>query len=187
MIAFLPRYAPAFARLAAAGESGGALPLRAPVTGFTRKRALPRWRSDIWRDANFAPKAARARVVLFVDTFNRYFEPENARAAHPRAAGGGYRVNRCSPARRAAALLRRTFLSAGLAEEAKRGTTPDRSRAARSSSAACRSSAWSRPARSRCATNWLRCCPAKSRGLRRILLFEEFVCASRTRDAGTCR
>ena len=55
-------------------------------------------------------------VVLFVDTFNRYFEPENARAALKVLQAAGYSVHM----RRAALCCGRTFLSAGLVDEAKR-------------------------------------------------------------------
>jgi Fe-S oxidoreductase len=54
-------------------------------------------------------------VVLFVDTFNRYFEPENARAALKVLQAAGHRVyaprDLCCG---------RTFLSVGLVDEAKR-------------------------------------------------------------------
>ena len=54
-------------------------------------------------------------VVLFVDTFNRYFEPENARAALKVLEAAGYRVH--APR---GLCCGRTFLSAGLVEEAKK-------------------------------------------------------------------
>jgi Fe-S oxidoreductase len=53
--------------------------------------------------------------VLFVDTFNRYFEPENARAALKVLEAAGYRVSAPGPV-----CCGRTFLSVGLVEEAKR-------------------------------------------------------------------
>src|SRR6185503_10472215 len=56
-----------------------------------------------------------ADVVLFVDTFNRYFEPENARAAMAVLRAAGYEVH--APA---GLCCGRTFLSAGMADEAKR-------------------------------------------------------------------
>jgi Fe-S oxidoreductase len=121
MIAFLPRYAPAFARLAAAANLAGALPLRGAVAGFTTKRALPRWRSDTWRDGELAAAKGSREVLLFVDTFNRYFEPENARATARVLQAAGYRVSALAPqAGERPLCCGRTFLSAGLAEEAKR-------------------------------------------------------------------
>jgi len=77
--------------------------------GFARD--LPRWRSDWFRDTG----AADGDVVLFVDTFNRYFEPENARAAMNVLVAAGYRVH--APA---GLCCGRTFLSAGMVDEAKR-------------------------------------------------------------------
>jgi FAD/FMN-containing dehydrogenase/Fe-S oxidoreductase len=121
MIAFLPRYAPAFARLGAVANLAGALPLRGAVAGFTTKRALPRWRSDIWRDGELAAAKGSREVLLFVDTFNRYFEPENARATARVLQAAGYRVSALAPqAGERPLCCGRTFLSAGLAEEAKR-------------------------------------------------------------------
>jgi Fe-S oxidoreductase len=59
-------------------------------------------------------------VVLVVDTFNRYFEPENARAAERVLARAGYRVISPDPASGRPLCCGRTFLSAGLIEEARR-------------------------------------------------------------------
>jgi FAD/FMN-containing dehydrogenase/Fe-S oxidoreductase len=106
-IAFLPRYAPFAARLAPLSNFlshafKGAL-------GFGRE--LPRWRSDWFRDAG----THDGDVVLFVDTFNRYFEPENARAAMAVLTAAGYRVH--APV---GLCCGRTFLSAGMIDEAKR-------------------------------------------------------------------
>jgi len=59
-------------------------------------------------------------VVLLVDTFNRYFEPENARAAERVLTRAGYRVLSPDPARGRPLCCGRTFLSAGLVDEARR-------------------------------------------------------------------
>ncbi|HYL23889.1 MAG TPA: FAD-linked oxidase C-terminal domain-containing protein, partial [Burkholderiales bacterium] len=107
-IGFLPRYAPLAARLAPLANLGTALLKRA--LGFAR-RPLPRWRRDYFRDAG----AAEGDVVLFVDTFNRYFEPENARAAKTVLEAAGYRVQIPH-----GVCCGRTFLSVGMVEEAKR-------------------------------------------------------------------
>jgi Fe-S oxidoreductase len=58
-------------------------------------------------------------VVLLVDTFNRYFEPENARAAEHVLTRAGYRVVSPDPAKGRPLCCGRTFLSAGLVEEAR--------------------------------------------------------------------
>jgi Fe-S oxidoreductase len=60
-------------------------------------------------------------LVLFGDTFNRYFEPENLNAAERVLQGAGYRLHRVEPAGGGQALCcGRTFLSAGLVDDARR-------------------------------------------------------------------
>ncbi|HEY1299708.1 MAG TPA: FAD-linked oxidase C-terminal domain-containing protein [Stellaceae bacterium] len=58
-------------------------------------------------------------VVLLVDTFNRYFEPENARAAERVLARAGYRVVCPDPPRGRPLCCGRTFLAAGLLDKAR--------------------------------------------------------------------
>ncbi len=59
-------------------------------------------------------------VVLFADTFNTWFEPENARAASRVLEAAGFRVRAAAPppGERRPLCCGRTFLSAGLVEEA---------------------------------------------------------------------
>jgi Fe-S oxidoreductase len=82
-------------------------------------------------DVSLAPMGERDRVrgnearskelVLFVDTFNRYFEPENARAAGAVLHAAGYTVHLPRPNDDSRPLCcGRTFLAAGLVDEAKR-------------------------------------------------------------------
>jgi Fe-S oxidoreductase len=60
-------------------------------------------------------------VVLFADSFNRYFEPDNLRAALKVLAASGYRVHAAKDADGARPLCcGRTFLSVGLVEEARK-------------------------------------------------------------------
>jgi FAD/FMN-containing dehydrogenase/Fe-S oxidoreductase len=59
-------------------------------------------------------------VVLLVDTFNRYFEPENAYAAERVLARAGYRAVSPDPERGRPLCCGRTFLAAGLVDEARR-------------------------------------------------------------------
>jgi len=107
-IAFLPRYAPFAAPVAPLANLATAMLKRA--LGFAR-RPLPRWRRDYFRDTG----VAQGDVVLFVDTFNRYFEPENARAAKAVLEAAGCRVQ--IPR---GVCCGRTFLSVGMVDEAKR-------------------------------------------------------------------
>jgi Fe-S oxidoreductase len=57
---------------------------------------------------------------LLVDTFNRYFEPENARAAERVLSRAGYRAVSADPAGKRPLCCGRTFLAAGLVDEARR-------------------------------------------------------------------
>jgi FAD/FMN-containing dehydrogenase/Fe-S oxidoreductase len=118
LIAYLPRYAPLAKRFAPLVNALQAL--GKPFLGFASKRSLPAWRSDAFA----APEATVARngreVVLFVDTFNTYFEPENARAALRVLQAAGYTVHLPRPADDARPLCcGRTFLAGGLVEEAR--------------------------------------------------------------------
>jgi FAD/FMN-containing dehydrogenase/Fe-S oxidoreductase len=61
----------------------------------------------------------RREIVLLVDTFNRWFEPENARAAERVLTRAGYRVVSPDPARERPLCCGRTFLAAGLVDEAR--------------------------------------------------------------------
>ena len=64
----------------------------------------------------------RPEVVLFADTFNTWFEPENARAAVRVLRAAGFRVRPAAPpsGERRPLCCGRTFLAAGLVEEAAR-------------------------------------------------------------------
>jgi FAD/FMN-containing dehydrogenase/Fe-S oxidoreductase len=108
-IAYLPRYARWAARLAPFANFFSSATKSA--LGFSPKRQLPKWRSDFFAEEG----SPDGDVVLFVDTFNRYFEPENARAAIRVLEASGRRVyaprNLCCG---------RTFLSVGMVNEAKR-------------------------------------------------------------------
>ncbi len=64
--------------------------------------------------------ARRGEVVLLVDTFNRYFEPENVHAALDVLKAAGYRVEIAAPRDGGRPLCcGRTFLAAGLVDEAR--------------------------------------------------------------------
>jgi len=116
-IAWLPRYAPLAA--AAAPLANAVQGWFAGLAGFTSKRALPAWRRDFFIDRPW-PKTGEREVVLLVDTFNRYFEPENARAAIRVLQAGDYRVHVAQPLEDGRPLCcGRSFLSAGLVDEAR--------------------------------------------------------------------
>ena len=126
LVAYLPRYAPHASRLT---------PLvnvlqRAfkGLLGFASQRSLPNWRRDAFTEKNhphpnLPPEGEgenRRQVVLMIDTFNRYFEPENARAALAVLQAAGYTVHLPQAADGGRPLCcGRTFLAAGLVNEAK--------------------------------------------------------------------
>jgi FAD/FMN-containing dehydrogenase/Fe-S oxidoreductase len=121
LIAHLPRYAPRAARLAPFLNLRNRLPLLARLgeraLGLSARRRLPQWSPRPWRGA--AASGEGSEVVLLVDTFNRYFEPENAHAAARVLARAGYRVVDPDPPKARPLCCGRTFLSAGLVEEAR--------------------------------------------------------------------
>ena len=131
LVGFLPRYAAKAARrprLANMRNRSPSLRDFSRYLGFAPKRSLPRWREDIYRDRSDWSYTANAKgdatrdVVLFADTFNRYFERENLEAAVAVLAAGGYRVHNVPPADGDARPLccGRTFLSIGNVTEAKK-------------------------------------------------------------------
>jgi len=130
MIAYLPRYAPLASRLRGLLNLRDRVPglasLSEKLTGFSARRKLPRWHKQPYQD--MAGAGTGREVVLFADTFNRWFEPENARAAWRVLDRAGYRVASLLPPGIPASAMRplccgRTFLSVGLIEQAKEEAT----------------------------------------------------------------
>ncbi|MGN6388419.1 MAG: FAD-binding and (Fe-S)-binding domain-containing protein [Burkholderiaceae bacterium] len=132
LIAYLPRYAPQASRLAPLMNLRDRIPGAAALSekwlGLSAKRSLPGWRRDtFFRDApkqSAAPAAGAKEVVLFVDTFNNYFESDNARAAFKVLQAAGYHVHLPRPRQSGdddhPLCCGRTYLAAGLVDEAKR-------------------------------------------------------------------
>jgi FAD/FMN-containing dehydrogenase/Fe-S oxidoreductase len=119
VIAYMPRYAPWASRLAPLTNLASAA--SKSLLGFAPKRALPRWRSDAFRAGPVLRGRENREVVLFVDTFNRYFEPENARAAVAVLQSAGYTVHLPGVDKSSRPLCcGRTFLAHGLVDEARR-------------------------------------------------------------------
>jgi FAD/FMN-containing dehydrogenase/Fe-S oxidoreductase len=122
LVAYLPRYAPYGARLAPLlnlrDRLPGAAVLSERLLGMSARRPLPRWRGDRYR-APAAAASGNREVVLLADTFNRYFEPENVTAAHAVLTAAGYRVIEPGPQGERPLCCGRTFLAAGLVEEAR--------------------------------------------------------------------
>jgi FAD/FMN-containing dehydrogenase/Fe-S oxidoreductase len=125
LVAFLPRYASLAARIAPLVNlrNGSALLRRLfeAFAGISAKRDLPEWRSDVFDPTAeaFGPTDG-LEVVLFADTFNRAYERENLDAALNVLVEAGCRVHLPRPAKGKRALCcGRTFLSAGLVEQAR--------------------------------------------------------------------
>jgi FAD/FMN-containing dehydrogenase/Fe-S oxidoreductase len=131
IVAHLPRWAPWAARFPWLANLRDALPGAARFSekyaGFSAQRTLPRWRSDTFLTSAAARQAveATAEVVLLVDTFSNYHEPEIAHAALRVLKAAGYRVAVARATRTDAQPARplccgRTYLAAGLVDNAKR-------------------------------------------------------------------
>jgi FAD/FMN-containing dehydrogenase/Fe-S oxidoreductase len=126
IVAHLPRYAPHLAKFAPLARMHAWVPgaqwIFGKVTGLSSRRSFPRWRRDFFRGRQEIPAAdGQTEVVLFADTFNTYFEPENLRAAVRVLAAGGYRVVLAEPADggRRPLCCGRTYLATGMVEEAR--------------------------------------------------------------------
>jgi FAD/FMN-containing dehydrogenase/Fe-S oxidoreductase len=120
LVAHLPRYAPWVSRapwlanlrdrvLGAAWVSEKAL-------GLAASRPLPQWRGNVWREPT---SATQPDVVFFADSFNRYFEPENIRAAVAVLEAAGLKVGHAVPPSGRSLCCGRTYLAAGMIEQAK--------------------------------------------------------------------
>jgi FAD/FMN-containing dehydrogenase/Fe-S oxidoreductase len=132
LVGFLPHYAPYASRWSWLANLRDRIPAARKASemlaGFSGRRSLPRWRKDVYRDrSDWAYKTASTtepmrEVVLFADTFNRYFERENLDAAMSVLVAAGYRVHAASPADGDERPLccGRTFLSVGAVGEARR-------------------------------------------------------------------
>ena len=116
-VAYLPRYARWASRFAPV--TNALSNVSRGLIGFTRQRRLPRWRSDAFRASAVVRGRENREVLLFVDTFNRYFEPENAQAALDVLQAAGYTVHFPEPAGARPLCCGRTFLAAGLVDQAR--------------------------------------------------------------------
>ncbi len=126
LIARMPHYAPLAARLAPLLNLPNRVPLLRRLleaaTGFSARRSLPIWRADRFdaSSVSLGPEDGH-EVILWADTFNAAFEPENIQAAITLLTGAGYRVHfpRAVDGSRRPLCCGRTFLSVGDVEAAK--------------------------------------------------------------------
>lgn len=131
LVARLPDYAAAASRFAGVLNLRNRVPLLAALgeqlLGFAAGRSLPEWRSRHFfnsgvRGASREELLAAAKpVVLFVDTFNGFFESENAQAAYAVLQAAGYTVHIAGKERADGKHLccGRTYLASGMVDEAR--------------------------------------------------------------------
>lgn len=126
LVAYLPRYAPALSRFYFLANLRDQIPGLATIsewiTGFSAKRTLPKWHAEPFLPhVDAVGPEDGTEVALLADSFNRYFEPANLQAAVDVLVAGGYRVLLPSPPGQHDRPLccGRTFLSAGLVDEAR--------------------------------------------------------------------
>jgi FAD/FMN-containing dehydrogenase/Fe-S oxidoreductase len=131
LIARLPRIAPTASRMPWLFNLRNRSPLLRRLgerwLGLSAQRSLPRFRRDtFWRAAAALPLVTRDQllaapkpVVLFVDTFNGQLDSENAIAAVRVLAAAGYAVHAAQGTRGDSLCCGRTYLAAGMADEAK--------------------------------------------------------------------
>ena len=123
LVAYLPRYARWAAQVPFLMNLRDNVPglarLTERPTGFTATRALPKWSARPFENTELADPGV-PEAVLFADTFNRYYEPENLRAAAQvlKAANVALTVA-TAPKGERPLCCGRTFLSAGLVAQAK--------------------------------------------------------------------
>ncbi|MDP1998940.1 MAG: FAD-linked oxidase C-terminal domain-containing protein, partial [Rhodoferax sp.] len=134
LIGRLPEYAALASRMAPLLNLRNRSPwlarLGEKVLGLSARRSLPQWKRQHFFNANAARLQLASReavlasakpVVLFVDTFNGFFESENAVAAVQVLQAGGYTVHVATKAVADGQHLccGRTYLSVGMVDEAK--------------------------------------------------------------------
>ena len=130
LVGYLPRYAGLASRFAPLANWRNSSPLLRRLFEKLRRHQraarparVPARCVQARREA-FGPEGGR-EVVLFADTFNRAYERENLDAALRVLVEGGYRVHLPKPADRGRPLCcGRTFLSAGLVDQARARTGP---------------------------------------------------------------
>lgn len=131
LIARLPDYAAKASRFSGLLNLRNRVPLLASlgekVLGFSAQRSLPEWQSEHFFNSGVRGAtrdevlAAAKPVVLFVDTFNGFFESANAQAAFEVLQAAGYTVH--IAARQGGdgkhLCCGRTYLASGMVDEAK--------------------------------------------------------------------
>ena len=119
LVAEMPRYARLASMFAPVANLRNRVPALARLAerwlGLSAARALPQWRRDRFRDSEAPPGGD---VLLLADTFNRYFEPENLRAAVRVLRAAGFTPSVASAGGRPLC-CGRTYLAAGMVGRAR--------------------------------------------------------------------
>ena len=131
LVAYLPDYAPLASRFAPLLNLRDKIPGLAVLSekwlGLSSKRTLPQWQTKTFFNAGIKTASrehvlsAAKPVVLFVDTFNGYFESDNALSAVNVLQAAGYTVHVASKSAPDGKALccGRTYLASGMVDEAK--------------------------------------------------------------------
>jgi Fe-S oxidoreductase len=130
LIANLPRYAPWVSKLGPLANLAQAI--GRGFVGFASQRSLPNWRGNAL--STLSPSGERQgntwgergqgeesrEVVLFLDTFTNYFDPENAHAAFKVLEAAGYTVHlpQAKDTKRPLC-CGRTYLATGMVDKAR--------------------------------------------------------------------
>jgi FAD/FMN-containing dehydrogenase/Fe-S oxidoreductase len=128
-VAYLPHYAGLASRLSGLLTIAQKIPFITPTIkkslGLASERSLPIFKPSFLsqqeklKSSGASVQAEQREVVLFVDTFNNHLEPDNARAALKVLRAAGYHVHLPKPMNSKPVCCGRTFLAAGLIEQAK--------------------------------------------------------------------
>jgi FAD/FMN-containing dehydrogenase/Fe-S oxidoreductase len=131
LVAYLPDYAHWASRLAPLLNLRDKIPglalLSEKMMGFSARRTLPQWKTQTFFNSGAVSAsreevlAAAKPVVLFVDTFNGYFEAGNASSALKVLQAAGYTVHIATKtvADGKSLCCGRTYLASGMVDQAK--------------------------------------------------------------------
>ena len=131
LVAYLPDYAHWASRIAPLLNLRDKIPglaaLSEKMMGFSAKRTLPQWKTQTFFNSGTVSAsredvlASAKPVVLFVDTFNGYFEPDNASSALKVLQAAGYTVHVATKtvADGKSLCCGRTYLASGMVDKAK--------------------------------------------------------------------
>lgn len=129
LVAAMPRYAPLASRLAEVAALAGRIPglatLAKRVAGLAPQRSLPRFTRSFLESerrgrSSETHTASGKEVLLFVDTFGNYMEPDTLRAAQRVLTSAGYVVHLYGLNGERPLCCGRTYLAAGMVDGARR-------------------------------------------------------------------